>query len=131
VMAFAVGVYLPFELNVPIFLGGIVAWLVARHLDKTGADHERRNVVERMGLLAAAGFITGEALLGIGIAVPTAILTDPNDKTTRFPLGLFEDAKGDPAYADFWVPSVIFVVIALGLLYVLALRKPRTAADKS
>ena len=131
VMAFAVGVYLPFELNVPIFLGGIVAWLVSRYLDKTNADHDRRSEVERMGLLAAAGFITGEALLGIGLAVPTAVLTNPDDKTTRFPLGLFEDAKGNPAYADFWVPSVIFVVLALVLLYVLALRKPRTAADKS
>src|SRR6187549_2079482 len=34
VMAFAVGVYLPFELNVPIFLGGVVAYLVTRALDK-------------------------------------------------------------------------------------------------
>jgi putative OPT family oligopeptide transporter len=125
VMAFAVGVYLPFELNVPIFLGGFVAWLVARRLDKNQATPERRNQVERMGLLAAAGFITGEALLGIGIAVPTAVLTDPADKTTRFPLGLFEDAAGNPAYADFRVPSVIFVVIALVLLYKLALRPPK------
>jgi putative OPT family oligopeptide transporter len=125
VMAFAVGVYLPFELNVPIFLGGIVAWAVARRLDKTNASHERRTQVERMGLLAAAGFITGEALLGIGLAVPTAVLTVPGDDTTQFPLGLFEDAKGIPAYADFRVPSVIFVVIALVLLYKLALRPPR------
>jgi putative OPT family oligopeptide transporter len=130
VMAFAVGVYLPFELNVPIFLGGIVAWAVARRLDKTKASPERRAEVERMGLLAAAGFITGEALLGIGLAVPTAILTVPGDDTTAFPLGLFEDAKGVPAYADFRVPSVIFVVIALALLYKLALRKPRTPANK-
>jgi putative OPT family oligopeptide transporter len=131
VMAFAVGVYLPFELNVPIFLGGGVAWLVSRALDKAKASHERRSEVERMGLLAAAGFITGEALLGIAIAVPTAVLTNPNDKTTRFPLGLFEDANGTPAYADFRVPSVIFVVIALVLLYKLALRKPGTASNKT
>ena len=76
VMAFAVGVYLPFELNVPIFFGGVVAWFVARALDKTKATPERRTEVERMGLLAAAGFITGEALLGIGLAVPVAAKHD-------------------------------------------------------
>jgi putative OPT family oligopeptide transporter len=128
VMAFAVGVYLPFELNVPIFLGGVVALLVAKVLDRTNASHERRTEVERMGLLAAAGFITGEALMGIGIAVPVAVLTNPDDPTTEFPLGLFEDAKGQPAYADFWVPSVIFVLIAMALLYKLAFKqsKPKT-----
>ena len=125
VMAFAVGVYLPFELNVPIFLGGVVAWAVARALDKMNASHERRSEVERMGLLAAAGFITGEALMGIGIAVPVAVMTNPSDPTTQFPLGLFEDSKGIPAYADFRVPSVIFVLIALALLYKLSFRKPK------
>src|SRR5205085_8622082 len=59
VMAFAVGVYLPFDLNVPIFLGGVVALIVSRMLDKMNASPERRAEVERMGLLAAAGFITG------------------------------------------------------------------------
>jgi putative OPT family oligopeptide transporter len=111
VMAFAVGVYLPFDLNVPIFLGGIVAWLVNRQLDKTGASHERRSEVERMGLLAAAGFITGEALLGIGLAVPVAIKQDENA------VALF-----DGKYGDLRTPSIVFVAIALFLLYKLALR---------
>ena len=111
VMAFAVGVYLPFDLNVPIFLGGIVAWLVNRQLDKTGASHERRNEVERMGLLAAAGFITGEALLGIGLAVPVAIKQDENA------VALFGGK-----YGDLRTPSIVFVAIALFLLYKLALR---------
>ena len=111
VMAFAVGVYLPFDLNVPIFLGGIVAWLVNRQLDKTGATHERRSEVERMGLLAAAGFITGEALLGIGLAVPVAIKQDENA------VALFGGK-----YGDLRTPSIVFVAIALFLLYKLALR---------
>jgi putative OPT family oligopeptide transporter len=73
VMAFAVGVYLPFDLNVPIFLGGIVAWLVGRSLDRTKASPEQRGAVERNGFLVAAGFITGESLMGIAIAVPVAL----------------------------------------------------------
>ena len=113
VMGFAVGVYLPFDLNVPIFLGGIVAWLVARVLDKAKASHERRLDVERMGLLAAAGFITGEALLGIGLAVPVAIKHDENAV-----------AMFGGEYADFKIPSLLFVFAVLVLLYKLALRPP-------
>jgi putative OPT family oligopeptide transporter len=116
VMAFAVGVYLPFELNVPIFLGGVIALLISRHLDRKKASEERRAEVERMGLLAAAGFITGEALLGIGLAIPVAIKKSSNA------IAMFVDAKGHPAYGDFWVPSLAIVVIALLLLYKLALR---------
>jgi uncharacterized oligopeptide transporter (OPT) family protein len=116
VMAFAVGVYLPFDLNVPIFLGGVIALLVSRTLDRTKAGPERRGQVERMGLLAAAGFITGEALMGIGLAVPVAI------KHSENAIALFVDEKGQPAYADFQIPSLVFVAVVMFLLYRLALR---------
>jgi putative OPT family oligopeptide transporter len=114
VMAFAVGVYLPFDLNVPIFLGGVVALLVERHLHRTKASPERRGEVERMGLLAAAGFITGEALLGIGLAVPIAASGDPN-VLTQF--------NGE--YAEFKTPAIFLVFVSLVLLYKLALRPPK------
>ncbi len=120
VMAFAVGVYLPFDLNVPIMLGGIAAWLVQRVLDKTKATEHRRGEVERMGLLAAAGFITGEALLGIGLAVPVAIKQDENA------VALF---NGD--FADFKLPTLVFVALALTLLYKLALRPPAAPKPKT
>jgi putative OPT family oligopeptide transporter len=111
VMAFAVGVYLPFELNVPIFLGGVVALLVERVLHRTHASAERRSEVERMGLLAAAGFITGEALLGIGLAIPIAITGNKNVLTLA--KGAWENVK--------W-PAILLVVVSLVLLYKLALR---------
>ena len=111
VMAFAVGVYLPFDLNVPIFMGGIIAWLVSRALEATHPTHERRAEVERMGLLAAAGFITGEALMGIGLAVPVAVKGDANA------LALFGGK-----YGALRIPSLVFVGVALAMLYVLALR---------
>jgi putative OPT family oligopeptide transporter len=115
VMAFAVGVYLPFHLNVPIFLGGIIAWMVERHLHKTGASQQRRTEVERMGLLAAAGFITGEALMGIGMAVPIAITGDANVMTL-----------GGGEYAELKTPAIILVFVSLVLLYKLALRPAKT-----
>jgi len=117
VMAFAVGVYLPFDLNFSIFLGGIIAWLVNRVLDRTNAGPERRSVVERMGLLAAAGFITGEALMGIGMAVPVALKHDENA------LALFVDSHGNPAYGNLRIPALIFVAAVMFMLYRLALRE--------
>ena len=111
VMAFAVGVYLPFDLNVSIFLGGVISWLVSRALDRAGASRERRGEVERSGLLAAAGFITGEALLGVALAVPVVL-----KKPIVLAGGKFE---------DFAPPALAFVVIVMILLYVLSLRKER------
>lgn len=113
VMAFAVGVYLPFDLNVPIFLGGMIAWLVSRALDRTGASEERRGEVERSGLLVSAGFITGEALMGIGLAVPVAVAHDEHV------LALFGGKYGDLKW-----PAFLFVGLVLVLLYKLAFVRP-------
>ena len=108
VMAFAVGVYLPFDLNISIFLGGVISFLVSKALDRAGASPERRGEAERSGLLAAAGFITGEALLGVALAVPVVLQT---------PLTLFGGK-----YEEFAPPALAFVVIVMYLLYKLSLR---------
>jgi putative OPT family oligopeptide transporter len=66
VLAVAVGIYLPLDLSVPIFLGGLIAHLVERKLGgKEAAESAGHN-----GMLFAAGLITGEALMGIVIAIP-------------------------------------------------------------
>ncbi len=111
VMAFAVGVYLPFDLNVPIMMGGVVALIVQRYLTRTKASPERRAEVERMGLLAAAGFITGEALTGIALAIPVAATGNAE------PLALF-----DGQYSSLKTPALVLVAVSLFLLYKLALR---------
>ena len=70
VLAAAVGIYLPLELMTPIFIGGVIAHLVERHLRRRGTDEAGLERANRKGLLFAAGIITGEALMGIGIAIP-------------------------------------------------------------
>lgn len=69
VLAAAVGIYLPLDLTVPIFLGGLLAHLVERaagvHNNPAAAER-----VHQKGVLFSAGLITGEALMGILIAVP-------------------------------------------------------------
>jgi putative OPT family oligopeptide transporter len=67
VLAVAVGVYLPLGLSVPIFIGGVLAWLVKRQ--SSALSEERRQKRASVGLLVASGLITGEALMGVMVAL--------------------------------------------------------------
>jgi len=69
VLAVAVGVYLPLELSVPICAGGLLAHFAHRN---NAAGNSRT------GVLCAAGLITGEALVGILMAIPIVISGDPD-----------------------------------------------------
>jgi putative OPT family oligopeptide transporter len=66
VLGVALGIYLPLKLSVTIFLGGVIATLARRVASK-------RDEPSRRGLLFAAGLITGEALMGILLAIPIAL----------------------------------------------------------
>ena len=65
VLAVAVGIYLPITLTVPIFIGGMI-----NHFGKVAGGSDAS---EKKGLLMSSGFITGEALMGILVAVPIFI----------------------------------------------------------
>jgi len=65
VLAVAVGIYLPITLTVPIFIGGMI-----NHLGKKSGGSK---ISEKRGLLMSSGLITGEALMGILVAVPIFI----------------------------------------------------------
>jgi putative OPT family oligopeptide transporter len=85
VLAVAVGIYLPLELAVPIFAGGLLAWLVEKKLGVHGETPEAERA-KRNGMLFAAGLITGEALMGIFIAIP--IVTSGRADVLALPAGL-------------------------------------------
>ena len=105
VLAVAVGIYLPLELMTPIFLGGLLAWIAERRLRRQGletAEIERRH---RKGLLFAAGMITGEALMGIAIAVP--IVTSGSADVLALP-SLWHFGE--------WLGLIVLAVLA-GLLF--------------
>ena len=78
VLAAAIGIYLPLELMVPIFLGGLLAYFVERRHGVVGGDETVRDRVHRPGVLFSAGLITGEALMGIAIAVPIVLTARPD-----------------------------------------------------
>lgn len=78
ILAVAVGIYLPFELDSAIMLGGLISWIVQRFLSQKeksgGKNHvEKSKNSEQTGLLIASGLITGEALIGIILAIPVAV----------------------------------------------------------
>jgi putative OPT family oligopeptide transporter len=75
VLAVAVGIYLPLELATAILLGGLIAYYARRRNEASGTDPV---VGQRNGMLFASGLITGEALIGIGMAVPIVVSGNPD-----------------------------------------------------
>jgi len=77
VLAVAVGIYLPLDVSTPILGGGLVAELVSRWHRKHNEpdDHEK---LAQNGMLFAAGLITGEALVGIFIAMCIWVSKNPD-----------------------------------------------------
>lgn len=78
VLAAAIGIYLPMDVTLPIFLGGLLAWFAERALhgrSGSGAPLSTEEVerMTRKGMLFSAGMITGEALMGILIAIPIVV----------------------------------------------------------
>ena len=73
VLAAAIGIYLPLELLVPIFLGGLLSHFVQRKHKVNDDNEEEKDRIHRPGTLFSAGLITGEALMGIAIAVPIVV----------------------------------------------------------
>lgn len=60
-LAFALGMFIPIELNTPLLIGGIVAWYVTSRSNDARLNQARK---ER-GTLIASGFIAGGALMGV------------------------------------------------------------------
>ena len=64
-LAFALGMYIPLELNTPLLVGGLIA-----HFVSTRSKDEKLNTARReRGTLIASGFIAGGALMGVISAI--------------------------------------------------------------
>ena len=60
-LSFALGMFIPFELNIPLVVGGLINWYVGSRSKDAALNKER---VEH-GTLLASGFIAGGALMGV------------------------------------------------------------------
>ena len=114
VLAVAVGLYLPLETGMAILMGGLIAWAAGRYRRRRHGEVRRSAVSTGPGVLLAAGLITGEALLGILLAVPIVIAEGKNP----LDVGL---AGGPPG----WPGAVLLLLVAAALL-VVATRRGRS-----
>ena len=119
VLPVAIGIYLPFTLSVPIFVGGGIRHFTDRFLKKRYGSAEEEEIsdwelaikqtgvkpkekVIRTGLLLTAGLVAGEALMGVVIAI--LVVAGIN-------LALFETAP--------WLPGLlVWGYIAVLLAYI-------------
>ena len=60
-LAFALGMFIPLELNIPLLVGGAVNWYVTTR-SKNAEENKQRG---EKGTLIASGFIAGGALMGV------------------------------------------------------------------
>ena len=109
-MLFAVGMYLPLETTFAIFLGGMIRWITDKMRDSRNFNEAQKARVENAGVLTASGFIAGEALMGIVIAV---------FKYKQWPLPVI-----------FQHPNVVSGFIVLVILAVVMIRVPLANAGR-
>lgn len=84
-LAFALGMYLPIELNTPLVVGGLLAhWVGTRSRDKALNDARRDK-----GTLIASGFIAGGSIMGVVSAFVALVAGD------RLHVGLAEATAGN------------------------------------
>ena len=87
VLPFAIGLYLPIYLSVPMMLGGLLRWFLEKR--KYASEKERNNCVQS-GVLYSSGLIAGEGIIGIvlaalaGIPLGAGNVSDVIDLDKRF-----------------------------------------------
>lgn len=60
-LAFALGMFIPIDLNLPLLVGGAISWFVSTRSKDKALNEARLN----KGTLIASGFIAGGALMGV------------------------------------------------------------------
>jgi len=117
-MLIAVGMYLPFFSTAAIFVGGLIKWLLEVRMKKAEATPEEKLRAENTGTLVSSGFIAGESVMAVIIALAMGgfFLANPDAP---------DDATMLPHIGSAFWPSLLAYPIALWLLVRLPLKKMR------
>ena len=114
-LVFALGMYLPLELNTPALVGGFISHLVIRKSDRVGGTRGR--TMRERGIIIASGLMAGGALGGVfGAAL------------RLFPW-YAEDRIKTPFYDNDMVSQVVSIVLFLGLCFYLWFDATRKTAE--
>jgi len=68
-MIIAVGMYLPFHMTFAIFVGGVIKFIFEKIMERKNLSEKLRIKGSNIGILLASGFIAGEALTGVILAL--------------------------------------------------------------
>ena len=107
-LTFAVGAYLPIGTTLPIFVGGVVRWMVDRAAARAGETDAESDISS--GSLFASGLIAAGGIAGlIGVALKAVEATYLDDRNIlNFPHTLIDNT---------WVSVVAFGLLAYSLFY--------------
>jgi putative OPT family oligopeptide transporter len=133
-LAFAVGVYLPLSSSSPIFLGGMIRWLVDKYLRRKfkGREMTEEEFVAETdkspGVLMASGYIAGGALAAVFIAFFAGLWKERSDLVEHW------SREHNPFFAGGWsdllslLPFLVLMVILylVGREVLLAPKRGRT-----
>ncbi len=98
-LAFALGMFIPFELNIPLVVGGAISWYVSTR----GKDKALNNARKEKGTLLASGFIAGGALMGVASA-----------SIRFFGVNLYQDEWAGSSGAQ-WLALIMYTLICIYL----------------
>jgi putative OPT family oligopeptide transporter len=107
-LTFAVGAYLPIGTTLPIFVGGVVRWLVDQAAQKAGDNSEAESEISP-GSLFASGLIAAGGIVGlIGVALKAYESTVGKGDILNFPHTLLDNN---------FVSVLAFAALAFALYY--------------
>ncbi|HEU4931694.1 MAG TPA: oligopeptide transporter, OPT family [Pyrinomonadaceae bacterium] len=124
-LAFAVGVYLPLSSSSPIFLGGMIRWLVDKYLRvkfKSRKMTEEEFIAETdksPGVLMASGYIAGGALAAVFIAFFAGVWKERSDLVEHW------SRDNNPFFNGPWsnVLSLLPFLVLMIILYLVGREK--------
>jgi putative OPT family oligopeptide transporter len=108
-LPFAVGVYLPIQTSVPIFVGGVIRWVVDRIAKRPGTESDMSP-----GTLLSTGYIAGGTIGGVVIAFLTFTPSIMKGINVGAALGPGWAAHDWPAATAFAVLIVILLAVGFG-----------------
>ncbi|MDY5772952.1 MAG: oligopeptide transporter, OPT family [Bacteroidaceae bacterium] len=76
-LAFALGMFIPLDLNLPLLVGGLISWYVTSRSREASLNKSRND----LGTLLASGFIAGGALMGVVSAILRYLGFNPADES--------------------------------------------------
>ncbi|MDF1757256.1 MAG: oligopeptide transporter, OPT family [Legionellaceae bacterium] len=78
ILGVAIGMYLPITSSIPLFLGGIIAFLVNKRFTRDQLSNEEIGRRSQIGMRVACGLVAGSALVDVLLAIPFSMLHSPD-----------------------------------------------------